>query len=64
MSMTPERENWAIAAFVEREYGSLAESFIDDRIHALLHDEAGQAKWRAIKACYAQLQGTSASSRS
>jgi hypothetical protein len=51
--MTPERELWACAIEIERQYGEAAPAFIAERIGALAMagDVAGMARWKAIATC-------------
>lgn len=48
--MTPERELWACALLVEREYGDNAAIHVAERIGALALEgnAAGVARWKAI----------------
>lgn len=57
--MTPERELWACALLIEKQYGEGAAAHIAERIQSLAAsgDVAGAARWSAIADRHNQLQG-------
>lgn len=59
--MTPERERWAEALAVDRQYGEQAPTHVAERIAALAleNDEGGVKRWMQIAARLDQLKGTS-----